>query len=81
MCQGEAFLSSAGLSTGALIAILLCIVILLGKSGQMLWGLQRGGTARGQLPCGHGGRRWTTVEWKGLKGFDKGRGGDWDEET
>ncbi|KAF3703807.1 Cadherin-18 Cadherin-14 Precursor [Channa argus] len=30
MCQGEAFLSSAGLSTGALIAILLCIVILLG---------------------------------------------------
>ncbi|XP_062335984.1 cadherin-18 [Osmerus eperlanus] len=28
-CQGEAFLSSAGLSTGALIAILLCIVILL----------------------------------------------------
>ncbi|XP_030254825.1 cadherin-18 [Sparus aurata] len=29
MCQGEAFLSSAGLSTGALIAILLCIVILL----------------------------------------------------
>uniref|UniRef100_A0A3B5M7Z7 Cadherin 18 n=1 Tax=Xiphophorus couchianus TaxID=32473 RepID=A0A3B5M7Z7_9TELE len=29
ICQGEAFLSSAGLSTGALIAILLCIVILL----------------------------------------------------
>uniref|UniRef100_A0A8C7ZCE4 Cadherin 18 n=1 Tax=Oryzias sinensis TaxID=183150 RepID=A0A8C7ZCE4_9TELE len=29
MCQGEAFLSSAGLSTGALIAILLCIIILL----------------------------------------------------
>ncbi|XP_054621171.1 cadherin-18 [Dunckerocampus dactyliophorus] len=29
MCQSEAFLSSAGLSTGALIAILLCIVILL----------------------------------------------------
>ncbi|KAM9839346.1 cadherin-18 [Aulostomus maculatus] len=29
MCQGEAFLSSAGLSTGALIAILVCIVILL----------------------------------------------------
>uniref|UniRef100_A0A4W6G892 Cadherin 18 n=1 Tax=Lates calcarifer TaxID=8187 RepID=A0A4W6G892_LATCA len=29
LCQGEAFLSSAGLSTGALIAILLCIVILL----------------------------------------------------
>ncbi|XP_003968224.1 cadherin-18 [Takifugu rubripes] len=28
-CQGEAFLSSAGLSTGALIAILLCIIILL----------------------------------------------------
>ncbi|XP_056155023.1 cadherin-18 isoform X2 [Lampris incognitus] len=28
-CQGEAFLSSAGLSTGALIAILLCILILL----------------------------------------------------
>lgn len=29
MCQSEAFLSSAGLSTGALIAILLCIIILL----------------------------------------------------
>lgn len=42
MCQGEAFLSSAGLSTGALIAILLCIVILLGKLAQPLWGLQRG---------------------------------------
>lgn len=38
MCQGEAFLSSAGLSTGALIAILLCIVILLGKLGQPLCG-------------------------------------------
>lgn len=34
VCQGEAFLSSAGLSTGALIAILVCIVILLGKLGQ-----------------------------------------------
>lgn len=32
ICQGEAFLSSAGLSTGALIAILLCVLILLGKS-------------------------------------------------
>ena len=41
MCQGEAFLSSAGLSTGALIAILLCIVILLGKLGQPLWELQQ----------------------------------------
>lgn len=30
-CHAEAFLSSAGLSTGALIAILLCVVILLGK--------------------------------------------------
>ncbi|XP_072306553.1 cadherin-18 [Eucyclogobius newberryi] len=29
VCQSEAFLTSAGLSTGALIAILLCIVILL----------------------------------------------------
>nr|XP_021336084.1 cadherin-18 [Danio rerio]XP_021336085.1 cadherin-18 [Danio rerio]XP_021336086.1 cadherin-18 [Danio rerio] len=29
ICQSEAFLSSAGLSTGALIAILLCILILL----------------------------------------------------
>ncbi|KAI5103422.1 cadherin-18, partial [Silurus meridionalis] len=29
ICQGEAFLSSAGLSTGALIAILLCVLILL----------------------------------------------------
>ncbi|XP_077480561.1 cadherin-18 [Stigmatopora argus] len=28
-CQGDAFLSSAGLSTGALVAILLCVVILL----------------------------------------------------
>jgi len=31
ICQGEAFLSSAGLSTGALIAILLCVLILLGE--------------------------------------------------
>lgn len=31
-CQAQAFLSSAGLSTGALVAILLCILILLGKS-------------------------------------------------
>ncbi len=31
VCQGEAFLSSAGLSTGALIAILLCVLILLGE--------------------------------------------------
>lgn len=31
-CRAEALLSSAGLSTGALIAILLCVVILLGKS-------------------------------------------------
>ncbi len=30
-CQAQAFLSSAGLSTGAFMAILLCIVILLGK--------------------------------------------------
>lgn len=30
-CSAEAFLSSAGLSTGALIAILLCVLILLGK--------------------------------------------------
>ncbi|MGH0124671.1 UNVERIFIED_CONTAM: hypothetical protein FKN15_072286, partial [Acipenser sinensis] len=30
-CHAEPFLSSAGLSTGALIAILLCIIILLGK--------------------------------------------------
>lgn len=47
MCQGEAFLSSAGLSTGALIAILLCIVILLGKLGQLLWVLQHGGKLPG----------------------------------
>ncbi|KAI3354889.1 hypothetical protein L3Q82_004685 [Scortum barcoo] len=47
MCQGEAFLSSAGLSTGALIAILLCIVILLGELGQPLRGLQRGGEPPG----------------------------------
>lgn len=55
MCQGEAFLTSAGLSTGALIAILLCIVILLGKLGQPLRGLQQGGragAARGQYPEG-----------------------------
>ena len=31
ICQAQAFLSSAGLSTGAFVAILLCIVILLGK--------------------------------------------------
>uniref|UniRef100_A0A8C1WNB1 Uncharacterized protein n=1 Tax=Cyprinus carpio TaxID=7962 RepID=A0A8C1WNB1_CYPCA len=31
ICQGEAFLSSAVLSTGALIAILLCVLILLGE--------------------------------------------------
>lgn len=31
ICQGEAFLLSAGLSTGALIAILLCVLILLGR--------------------------------------------------
>lgn len=30
-CSTKAYLSAAGLSTGALIAILLCIVILLGK--------------------------------------------------
>lgn len=35
-CHAEAFLSSAGLSTGALIAILLCVVILLGKSPSLL---------------------------------------------
>ncbi|EPY85637.1 cadherin-18 precursor [Camelus ferus] len=32
-CHAEAFLSSAGLSTGALIAILLCVVILLARAG------------------------------------------------
>lgn len=31
ICQAQAFLSSAGLSTGAFVAILLCIIILLGK--------------------------------------------------
>lgn len=35
-CHAEAFLSSPGLSTGALIAILLCVVILLGKSFSVL---------------------------------------------
>lgn len=50
MCQGEAFLSSAGLSTGALIAILLCIVILLGKLGWKLWGWHQEGGALGQYP-------------------------------
>ena len=34
-CNAEALLLPAGLSTGALIAILLCIIILLGK----LWGI------------------------------------------
>lgn len=48
MCQGEAFLSSAGLSTGALIAILLCIIILLGELGQTLWGI----ASRRELPGG-----------------------------
>uniref|UniRef100_A0A673IQW2 Cadherin domain-containing protein n=1 Tax=Sinocyclocheilus rhinocerous TaxID=307959 RepID=A0A673IQW2_9TELE len=36
ICQGEAFLSSAGLSTGALIAILLCVLILLGDKKEPL---------------------------------------------
>jgi len=31
VCQAEAFLSSAGLSTGAFVAIMLCIVILISK--------------------------------------------------
>lgn len=31
ICQAQAFLSSTGLSTGAFVAILLCIIILLGK--------------------------------------------------
>lgn len=35
-CHAEAFLSSAGLSTGALIAILLCVIILLGKPFSVL---------------------------------------------
>lgn len=72
MCQGEAFLSSAGLSTGALIAILLCIIILLGELGQMLWGiasrreLLEGGGA-GNYPGGH---RWRsrTVRERGRAG-------------
>lgn len=35
VCRAQAFLSSAGLSTGALIAILLCVLILLGKTGNI----------------------------------------------
>uniref|UniRef100_A0A673IB95 Uncharacterized protein n=1 Tax=Sinocyclocheilus rhinocerous TaxID=307959 RepID=A0A673IB95_9TELE len=35
-CSTEALLLSAGLSTGALVAILLCILILLSKSGHTL---------------------------------------------
>lgn len=53
VCQGEAFLSSAGLSTGALIAILLCIIILLGELGQTPWGI----ASRRELPGGGGGGR------------------------
>lgn len=71
MCQGEAFLSSAGLSTGALIAILLCIVILLGKLGQPLWGFRQGGAARGQIYGGHGWRRWTIEVQGRVGGFEK----------
>ena len=33
-CNAEALVLSAGLSTGALIAILLCVIILLGKCAQ-----------------------------------------------
>lgn len=50
ICQGEAFLSSAGLSTGALIAILLCIIILLGKSGISLWEVEQGRSVWGKCP-------------------------------
>lgn len=66
MCQGEAFLTSAGLSTGALIAILLCIIILLGKLGQNLWGFQQEGAAQGQMSMD--GRRGLTraKEEKGM---------------
>lgn len=83
ICQGEAFLSSAGLSTGALIAILLCIVILLGESGadalggdrwrrKGLLGERRGGV---QISWGHGWRRWTVEESESgrLKEHNKGR--------
>lgn len=70
MCQGEAFLSSAGLSTGALIAILLCIVILLGKLGQKLWEWQQEGGAQGQISCSHRPRKHRGVRkdgraWRG----------------
>lgn len=51
ICQGEAFLSSAGLSTGALIAILLCIVILLGELvGRRSGEPQKAGTSGGKYP-------------------------------
>lgn len=36
MCNAEALTSSAGLSTGALVAILLCLLILLRKSPSLL---------------------------------------------
>lgn len=36
-CNAEAYILNAGLSTGALIAILACIVILLGKDFPVTW--------------------------------------------
>lgn len=36
-CNAEAYILNAGLSTGALIAILACIVILLGKDFPAIW--------------------------------------------
>lgn len=67
LCQGEAFLSSAGLSTGALIAILLCIVILLGKCGRVPWGQQQRGGGGGSLQTNRD-------EWKGVTRAEDGEG-------
>lgn len=57
-CQAQAFLSSAGLSTGALVAILLCVVILLGKSreGAGRWEGRMGGEGGKKKREGEGGR-------------------------
>lgn len=64
-CQSEAFLTSAGLSTGALIAILLCIVILLGK----FWEKPQSG-GRGVCVC-LGGEADILRVWTEVKTFEE----------
>lgn len=83
ICQGEAPLPYAGLSTGALIAILLCIVILLGE----FWADALGGWRRKRLVWGSkiswgcGWRRLAVeeLESRRVKVYFKGRDGEGDE--